>query len=495
MHADVPGVHQQLLAGAQGLGHHFAREVEEHRAGAGHLLQDEARAAEEARADALLPGQFDGDRFLRAQERLLAADQRLAGRQLARQDGAGKARREGHVAAPVGAELGDEEAAAGQAALEPGQQAAAGMGVHPHPIGHPRHGGGLAVDHLAGRKVDAHGLHRGAGNLVAHACKSIFVAAKRQHSLSLAAKRGLVWRLNSGAPAMDDSLSLFELPQALVKPALEICRTFNSALDLAFYDVPTLIADLHARGAAPIDLGALANPEGALLVVDSTRAPFIRRFEALPLFNAWRAYADATPKIVSITGVGSSALGSAAMAWDLSKALAAPVLAIVPGYGVADALLQGLGGWFGFGLYDALQTKSRLQDTLAFMTPQIAGVGRNLVGSLPDTKRINGAPVFRTGCGSSDVLHALMGEIVIKCVVGHSKGALAIANALNDLDLAETDGLRIVTLGCPVPESLSGATYHQCLGLFDALGQANAWGNPPDQWTPTDHSTNTALPL
>ena len=294
---------------------------------------------------------------------------------------------------------------------------------------------------------------------------------------------------------MDDSLSLFELPQALVKPALEICRTFNSALDLAFYDVPTLIADLHARGAAPIDLGALANPEGALLVVDSTRAPFIRRFEALPLFNAWRAYAEATPKIVSITGVGSSALGSAAMAWDLSKALAAPVLAIVPGYGVADALLQGLGGWFGFGLYDALQTKSRLQDALAVMTPELASVGRNLVDSLPDTPHIHGAPVFRTGSGSSDVLHALMGEIEVACVVGHSKGALSIANALRSLPPGEITGLRIVTLGCPIPEELPGASYHQYLGLFDALGAANSWGSMPDQWTPTDHSTNTSLPL
>lgn len=294
---------------------------------------------------------------------------------------------------------------------------------------------------------------------------------------------------------MDDSLSLFELPRAFVKPALELCRTFNSALDLAFYDVPTLVADLRARGAAGIDLDALANPEGALLVVDAGRAPFIQRFEALPAFLKWRTSVGGAPTTVSITGVGSSALGSAAMAWDLSKALAAPVLAIVPGYGVADALLQGLGGWFGFGLYDALQTKSRLQNALAVMSPELAAVGRNLVGSLPDAPRIHGAPVFRTGSGSSDVLHALMGEIEITCVVGHSKGALSIANALRSLPAEETQGLRIVTLGCPIPEELPGAAYHQYLGLFDALGAANSWGSLPDQWTPTDHSTNTSLPL
>ena len=37
--------------------------------------------------------------------------------------------------------------------------------------------------------------------------------------------------------------------------------------------------------------------------------------------------------------------------------------------------------------------------------------------------------------------------------------------------------------------------YHQYLGLFDALGQLNAWGNLPNSWVPTDHSTNASLPL
>lgn len=294
---------------------------------------------------------------------------------------------------------------------------------------------------------------------------------------------------------MDDSLSLFELPRAMVKPALEACRGFNSALDVAFYDVPAMLRELRDLGAAPIDLDAVANPEGALLVVDAGHAPFVQRFEDLPTYLKWHKRAAAKPNTVSITGVGSSALGSAALAWDISKALGAPVLAIVPGYGVADALLQGLGGWFGFGLHDALGTKSHLQDALALMTPSLAQIGRKLSASVPGARHLNGAPVFRTGCGSSDVLHALMGEIEIACVVGHSKGALAIANALRSLPPAETKGLRIVTLGCPVAEGLAGATYHQFLGLFDALGQANAWGHPPDAWTPTDHSTNTSLLL
>ena len=68
--------------------------------------------------------------------------------------------------------------------------------------------------------------------------------------------------------------------------------------------------------------------------------------------------------IATITGVGSSALGSAALGWNISKALAQPVLAIVPGYGVADVMLQALGGWFGFGLHDYLSAKEHYPESL-----------------------------------------------------------------------------------------------------------------------------------
>lgn len=303
-----------------------------------------------------------------------------------------------------------------------------------------------------------------------------------------------------------DDLSLFELPWAFVKPALEACRGFNTLLDTAFYDVPALARDLRAKGddietaranAPPgaIDLDAVTNPEGARLVVDAAHSPFVLRFEDMELFLQWHAAADAAPRTISVTGVGSSALGSAALAWDLSKALDEPVLAIVPGYGVADAVLQGLGGFFGFGLHDALGTKAHLQRSLAAFAPHLAKLGHSLLASTPGSDTLNDAPVFRTGSGSSDVLHALMGRIAVTRVVGHSKGALAIGNALRSLDSSRTQGLRIITLGCPIAVEAKGAMYHQFLGLFDALGQANAWGHQPTTWLSTSHTTNTALPL
>ena len=189
-------------------------------------------------------------------------------------------------------------------------------------------------------------------------------------------------------------------------------------------------------------------------------------------------------------------MGSAALAWDVSTALRAPVLAIVPGYGVADVVLQALGGWFGFGLYNFLNTKSLVQTSLASVVPQTASIGRKLSASAPDAHTVNGEPVFRFGSGSSDVLHALLKyrETPFKLLIGHSKGALQIQNGIQSLAPQRTDGLRVVTLGCPVQENVQGVSYHQYLGLFDALGQLNAWGNRPEYWPPTWHSTNPMLP-
>jgi hypothetical protein len=302
-------------------------------------------------------------------------------------------------------------------------------------------------------------------------------------------------------------LGLFELPSAFVRPTVVACRLFNTAVDSIFYDVPSLRSDLSQRDAAMreqgekrpsriIDFDALADPEGSLLLIDAQSAPYVHQFHDVEAFLNSPHPETRDVAIATITGVGSSALGSAALAWDISKALKQPVLAVVPGYGVADIVLQGLGGWFGFGLHDFLAAKSVTQNAIANVTPGAATIGRKLSKSVPDAKTLHGAPVFRYGSGSSDVLHALMKDRLspFKILVGHSKGALQIGNALRSLDPDRTQGVHVVTLGCPIAEDAPGAIYHQYLGLFDALGQLNMWGHLPEQWTRTWHSTNPCLP-
>jgi len=284
-----------------------------------------------------------------------------------------------------------------------------------------------------------------------------------------------------------DSLASYELPPALVRPALRACRGFNTSLDTVFYDTPALRGD--------VDLSADVDPEGSLLLVDPTSAPYIKAWKDVVAFIKSQTAAPEPVSVASITGVGSSALGSAALAWNVAVGLNRPVLAIVPGYGLADVVLQGLGGWFGFGLHDFLGTKSHVQNILALVAPRTAAIGRHLSASAPGAVRVNGAPVFRTGCGSSDVMHDLMERLAIDCVVGHSKGALAIGNALHGLPVGRTQGVKVVTLGCPIAEDAPGADHHQFLGWFDALGALNSWGNKPNAWVASDHSTNVSIPL
>lgn len=303
------------------------------------------------------------------------------------------------------------------------------------------------------------------------------------------------------------ALSAFELPRWLVEPAVRSCRLFNTALDYAFYDVPGLTATLarldapmRARGEKPptriIDFDAISDPEGSLLLIDASTAPFVHKYERVELFLQSPHHETRDVEIATITGVGSSAFGSAALAWNISVALGAPVLAIVPGYGVADVVQQALGGWFGFGLHDYLSSKSIIQTSVARVAPDIAKIGRSLSATTPGAITIDGGPVFRHGSGSSDVLHALLEfrQAPFKLLVGHSKGALQIGNAIRELPATKTANLRVVTLGCPIAEAVSGVDYHQYLGLYDALGQSNMWGHWPDKWIRTWHSTNPTLP-
>ena len=310
---------------------------------------------------------------------------------------------------------------------------------------------------------------------------------------------------------MDDQATLkwFEIPRWAVEPTVRALRVGNSAFDFLFYDVNALCLSFWGGGAivgtaadttSPeellrhLDLGAISNPEGSVLVVDAKCSPYVTRFADVPTFIEWASENDSL-EAVSVSGVGSSALGSAAFAWNLSLALEQPVAAIVPGYGVADVLQQALGGWFGFGVYNWI--KQPIQELLAHAAPSIAAIGRELQNSTPScTRASSGVPVFRRGSGSSDVLHDVLLQVpTLRRLFGHSKGALVIANAILDLPTDVMQELRINTYGCVVGKNTSAVGYQQFLGTIDALGWLNSWGNQPDHTILSWHSTNTVLPL
>jgi hypothetical protein len=310
------------------------------------------------------------------------------------------------------------------------------------------------------------------------------------------------------ATATAAPLSIYEAPRSAAESMVRALRAGNTLFDALFYDVGVFAARMLARGwlvdadsqpawLAPagtgpgeISLSAATDPEGTILIIDAQRSPCIlHRFDDVKALIAHANSAEI--RTMSITGVGSSALGSAAFAWNLSAALGEPVAAIVPGYGVADVVAQSMGGWM-FGYQTWL--KQATQTALAEHAPDLARVGRRLMMTAPG-RDPNAAPIFQRGSGSADILHAIL-EHVPGCqrLYGHSKGALVIENAVRDLPAARAKNLDIVTFGCAIAKS-TPARYQQVLGCFDLLGLVNSWGNMPTMLVPTQHTTNTMLPL
>jgi hypothetical protein len=220
-------------------------------------------------------------------------------------------------------------------------------------------------------------------------------------------------------------------------------------------------------------------------------------FNRVPITNS-----PITLGFASITGVGSSALGTAAFAWNVSLALNEPVAAIVPGYGLADIVPQALGGWFGFGVENFLRRAG--QQWLEWMAPPLAHADRRLVRSAPRSTpglQANAPLGFRTGCPGSDILHAILLEAPeIVRLYGHSKGALCIENALHALHTLRSlpagcaEHIEVTTFGCAIAKE-TGASYERILGKIDSLGQLNSWGNTPQHWIECSHTTSTMLPL
>jgi hypothetical protein len=314
-------------------------------------------------------------------------------------------------------------------------------------------------------------------------------------------------------------LTNFDPPHKLVVPLLQTFRRLNTAADTLFYDVNLLWLRLFTHGitvttanpTAPaaaqdsltalqaaakfINLSAVADPEGVILVIDAHRAPFVQRYDDVKKFidGGLHFPADAAGgaakkvEVISVTGVGSSALGSAAFAWNISESLRKPVAAIVPGYGLADLIPQALGGWFGFGVHDFIRRLS--QQILLQTAPEVATIGRRL------SSTVLGDEAFRSGSPESDILHQILLQAPqIKRLYGHSKGALCIQNAVRGLPDDRYDDLHVTTFGCVVQEE-TAADYNQIMGDVDGLGQLNSWGNWPEQWIKSWHSTNSMLPL
>ncbi len=120
-----------------------------------------------------------------------------------------------------------------------------------------------------------------------------------------------------------DAFSWFEVPRPFLEPTLRALRLGNTALDALFYDVGRMVTDLFLHGSivvkgaavspssrisemtkgfSQLDLSALSNPEGSILVVDAGRPPRIIQFEDVASFTSWVKAHGQTLRTASVTG-------------------------------------------------------------------------------------------------------------------------------------------------------------------------------------------------
>lgn len=295
---------------------------------------------------------------------------------------------------------------------------------------------------------------------------------------------------------------------------------WNSGLDALFYDVPALTQR---------EVDWLWNehlPEGAILFIDPRNDEHvgIRCTDEAGFFVACRGRGENVGVAVAIPGVGSSALGAAALGRNVADYLGQTVAVIVAGYGKSDLVADALGGWLVLEPHNQLRvlaehlaqhpgppaTAAAASDSAAGSTEvyirdkgkETTGQGSvpastalsqqasldayaNIVASLPHPVQtaLRPIPAEERGTSETKILYRLLvnDQTPIRLVVGHSKGCYSIATALHMLAKEKPDdalalgkSLKIVTLGAVVGLPAAFSRVTQLLGKLDGFGLANS---------------------
>lgn len=276
--------------------------------------------------------------------------------------------------------------------------------------------------------------------------------------------------------------------------ALDGIQRRNALLDAMFYDVGVV-----TKEEIP-ELAFWLAREGAVLVVPPTGAGALEVFPSTETF-----FASGRRRVgaLAVSGVGSSALGSAAFARNVADAVGEPVAAVVSGYGLSDVLTEALGGYFWFG---ALNRIRHLFEPLDTLTRALAPSEREVTGvSELSAEEASGLAFVRASRDTLSVVALLKrADLEIPLLIGHSKGNLVISEALYALGeedagraghVAET--ARIVTVSAKIPMPSRHRRVLDIIGEWDGFGQLNSAPDiradvvVPRAW----HSTNPEFPL
>jgi hypothetical protein len=265
---------------------------------------------------------------------------------------------------------------------------------------------------------------------------------------------------------------------------LEPLRRRNAMLDAVFYDIQ-VISPGEAEG-----LSSWLAREGAILTVPPTGKGDLRVY---PNKEEFFAAKNREVAALTVAGVGSSALGSAAFARNIADALEEQVAAVVSGYGLADVLTEAFGGFFLFG---ALNSVRHAFEPLDNFSKTLSRTGRSI-------ETVDG--VARLSEDTATVIGLLEdSRFSAKLIVGHSKGNLVISEALYAVqarnaavasELARR--LSIVTISAKIGMPAIFPTIIDVMGQWDGFGALNSRPDiaadltVPRAW----HSTNREFPF
>lgn len=258
----------------------------------------------------------------------------------------------------------------------------------------------------------------------------------------------------------------------------------NTALDSLFYDIDALSSEEQRQ------LAAQQKPEGVILEVGPSYAPSLRIWPGIETCGDLQDHYRA----LTVAGVGSSAVGAAALARNVADALGGPVLGVVSGLGLADLGSEAMGGFFLFGGLNAIRHAGNSLEPWQWMTP-------------PALRPRDPGHTIRMARNSADVraiIELLSHRVDVPVMVGHSKGNLVLSEALyalRDTDRASFDSLakdvRIVTFGARIAMPSQLASVTDVMGELDTFGALNSRPDiPVDVSVPVAwHHTNTKLPF
>lgn len=256
-------------------------------------------------------------------------------------------------------------------------------------------------------------------------------------------------------------------------------RYSNAAADWAFYDVSALNTAefnylVHQKTLEGTILVALPSDEKEMGILKYKDFTELKEGVGKPL------------KRFSIAGVGSSDVGAAALARTLANFYNEPVGAIVAGYGMADMLQEAMGGWFVLGgINRELADSADSKDAAKGKDSSVVG---KIVELSPDTETLLSL--------LSDSKREMLS------LVGHSKGALSIALALQALEeggdtelLEKAKKIDLVTFGSVVNLPSGFDRVRQFLGSIDWFGGLNSQSLPDRITVPNaSHHLNTSIP-